>query len=105
MPQSILPLFSKHLTMVNFLISVQQNDNTVFWFQGNRPVFRHHFADEDTFRLFCSQLINNGNAKASEIACALGVNKEKLSRWARHARISELKTANKKNEIKKSLMS
>ena len=38
--------------------------------------------------MFCCQLINNGNATSAEIARALNVNREKLSRWARLDRVS-----------------
>jgi hypothetical protein len=83
MPQAILPLFSDDMTIINNRFAVQQMDNTVYWFQGCLPVFCHHVHNEKMFRLFCCQLINMGNATAVEIAEALGVNREKLSRWAR----------------------
>ena len=34
MPQAISPLFGKNLTMINILVSVQQNDHTVYCFLG-----------------------------------------------------------------------
>jgi hypothetical protein len=89
MPQAILPLFPKEITEVNIHIGFQQKDDFVYWFQGAYPIFCHHFRDEKKFRLFCSQLINNNNAKASELADALGVNREKLSRWAREDNVTK----------------
>jgi hypothetical protein len=83
MPQPILPMFSSDMTAINDRIAVKQEGDTVFWFQGMLPVFRHHVSNESLFRSFCCQLINIGNATSSELAKALNVNHEKLSRWAR----------------------
>ena len=86
MPQSILPLFSNNIKEVSTHIGVKQDGDFVYWFQGSLPVFCHHKHDQTGFREFCCQLINLGNATAAEIGRALGVNHEKLSRWAREAR-------------------
>jgi hypothetical protein len=83
MPQAILPLFSEDITLVNQYIGFQQKGDTVYWFQGHMPVFRHHVHDHKYFRLFCSQLIINGNVTAADLSRSLNINKEKLSRWAR----------------------
>jgi len=68
---------------INNRISVVNKDDTIFWFQGSIPVFRHHVNDESLFRSFCCQLINLGNATSADISRALNINHEKLSRWAR----------------------
>jgi len=57
-------------------------------FQGQLPVFYHHVANEQLFRLFCRQKINTGTATSAQISGALCVNREKLSRWAREDRSS-----------------
>jgi len=88
MPLPQLPLFSSDMIQVSRYIAVKKQDDAIYWFQGNLPVFRHHVRDEKSFRLFCCQLINIGNATAAEIARALKVNPEKLSRWARKERAS-----------------
>jgi hypothetical protein len=88
MPQAILPLFSDDMTTINAHFAVSKRGDSIFWFQGSFPVFRHHVNDEDSFRCFCCQLINLGNATSAEIARALNVNREKLSRWARLERAS-----------------
>jgi len=90
MPQSILPLFSNDMIIVNNRFAVQQMGDTVFWFQGSLPVLCHHVDNQNLFRLFCSQLINMENATAAELSRALGVNREKLSRWARIDRSSKV---------------
>jgi hypothetical protein len=86
MPQPILPLFSDDMIIINGRFAVIKKDNFVYWFQGSLPVFCHHSSDQDSFRSFCSQLINLKNATSAEISHALQVNCEKLSRWARLAR-------------------
>jgi len=88
MPQPILPLFSDDMVIVNKYIAVKQQGDVVYWFQGNLPVFRHHVRNQESFRLFCCQLINIGTASSAEISRALNVNREKLSRWAREERAS-----------------
>jgi len=88
MPQPILPLFSDDQTIINDYMAVQKKGDTVYWFQGQLPVFCHHVANEQLFRLFCSQMINIGTATSAQISRALGVNREKLSRWAREDRSS-----------------
>lgn len=92
MPQAILPLFGKDMIIINNRFAVQQMGDTVYWFQGSLPVFCHHVGNERLFRLFCCQLINMDNATAAEISRALGVNREKLSRWARHERLHKSKS-------------
>jgi hypothetical protein len=88
MPQALLPLFSPDVTIVNQYIAVQRRGDFVYWFQGNLPVFCHHFRNQNHFRLFCCQLINIGTATSAELSRALNVNHEKLSRWARLERAS-----------------
>ena len=89
MPQAILPLFSADMTPLNGRIAVQKIDDSILWYQGSIPIFRHHVNDEELFRSFCCQLINLGNATSAEIARALNVNHEKISRWARLERAPE----------------
>jgi hypothetical protein len=88
MPQSILPLFSDDMIIINDFFAAEERDDFIYWFQGNRPVFCHHKYNQDAFRSFCCQLINLGNATSAELSKALHVNHEKLSRWARLERSS-----------------
>ena len=89
MPQAILPLFSDDMTVINNRFAVIKRDGFVYWFQGSFPVFCHHVNNHDSFRSFCCQLINLGNATSAELSRALNVNDEKLSRWARLERCSQ----------------
>lgn len=90
MPQAILPLFSDDMIIINEHFAVSRREDFVYWFQGSLPVFCHHKHDQGAFRSFCSQLINLGNATSAEISRALNVNHEKLSRWARQERLSNV---------------
>jgi endogenous inhibitor of DNA gyrase (YacG/DUF329 family) len=81
-------MFSSDMIEINNRIGVLKKDDTIYWFQGCLPVFRHHINDQELFCSFCCQLINLGNASSAEISRALGVNPEKLSRWARLERKS-----------------
>jgi hypothetical protein len=88
MPQAILPLFSKDMIIINNHFAVKQDGDFIYWFQGSFPVYCHHVRDQVRFRSFCCQMINLGNATSAELAQALNVNHEKLSRWARMERTS-----------------
>jgi hypothetical protein len=83
MPQAILPLFSEDMLIINSRFAVVKREDFVYWFQGSLPVYCHHVSNHSSFRSFCSQMINLGNATSAEISRALDVNCEKLSRWAR----------------------
>jgi hypothetical protein len=89
MPLPILPLFSDDMKIINRYMAVQQKGDSIYWYQGTLPVFCHHINNQKLFRLFCCQLINLGVASSAEISKALGVNHEKLSRWARQERASD----------------
>ena len=102
MPQAILPLFSKDVIIINNHFAVKQDGDFVYWFQGSFPVFCHHVRDGIRFRSFCSQMINLGNATSAELARALNVNHEKLSRWARLDRSSgDLSSSDKSSKKSK----
>jgi hypothetical protein len=88
MPQAILPLFSVDSIVINNHFAVLQKEDFIYWFQGSFPVFCHHVRDQSSFRSFCCQMINLGNATSAELGRALNVNHEKLSRWARMDRSS-----------------
>ena len=73
MPQCQLPLFSDGVTNITPEIAFEKRDGSVYYFNGQLPVFSHGEADLATFRLFTSQLIVNGTATQVEIAKAFGV--------------------------------
>jgi hypothetical protein len=73
MPQCQLPIFAEGVTNITLEIGYQLKDGKVFYFNGHLPVFSHEKADLQTFRLWTSQLIVNGNATQVEIVKAFGV--------------------------------
>ena len=73
MPQCQLPIFAEGVTNIPPEIGYQLKDGKVFYFNGHLPVFSHEQADLQTFRLWTSQLIDNGNATQMQIVKAFGV--------------------------------
>jgi transposase len=73
MPQLQLPFFPAGVTEINNHIAVEKREGTVYYVYGHLPVFHHAEDDLRSFRMFSSQMIVNGTAKAKEIAQAFGV--------------------------------
>jgi transposase-like protein len=73
MPQCQLPLFASGVTNITPELAFEKRDGSVYYFNGQLPVFSHAQDDLATFRLFSSQLVINGTATQVEIAKAFGV--------------------------------
>ena len=73
MPQMQLPMFPAGLTLINPSIAFQKEGGRVVYFHGHLPVFQHETGDVQSFRLFTSQLIEQGTASQAEIVKAFGV--------------------------------
>jgi len=86
MPQMLLPLFSQDITLINSLIGYAKRNGTVYYFNGQMPLFSHHEKDEASFKVFMAQLYVNGNATQAEINRAFGMNKINMKRWAKKYR-------------------
>ena len=83
MPQILLPFFPEEATLINRYLGVQRKDNTVFYFNGMMPIFQHDKTDYDSFRLFTTQLVVNGNCKQMDIVRCFGVSKISVKRWVK----------------------
>jgi len=73
MPQLQLPIFpagSKNLTNE---IAVECEGKRVVYVYGSMPIFQHEKGDIRSFRMFTSQLINNGTARQADIVNTFGV--------------------------------
>ena|SRR5438067_9087812 len=73
MPQLQLPIFpvgSKNLTNE---IAVECEGKHVVYVYGSMPIFQHEKRDIGSFRMFTSQLINNGTARQADIVYTFGV--------------------------------
>jgi len=79
--QTLLPFFPEDITLINMYLGVQKKGDTVYYFNGMMPIFQHHKEDYESFRLFTSQLVVNGNCKQMEIVRCFGVSKESVKRW------------------------
>jgi hypothetical protein len=73
MPQMQLPIFPAGLTAITREIGFQCESGKVVYFYGHLPVFQHDAEDVQSFRLFTSQLIEQGTAKQADIVKTFGV--------------------------------
>ncbi len=79
----LLPIFPADSTELNSLVGFCSRNDFVYYFNGQMPIFSHHIADLKSFRLICSQLIENGVASQSEIIRAFGVSKISVKRYVK----------------------
>ncbi len=80
MQQVLLPLIAEDATRISDLISIVQRDGKWFYFCGTQPVFQHAQDDLQSFRMFTSQLCEQGACKQAEIISAFGVSKSSVLR-------------------------
>jgi len=73
MPQLQLPVFPVGVTEINTQVAVEAKEGNVYYIHGHLPVFQHEENDVRSFRMFTSQMIENGRAKAQEIVRTFGV--------------------------------
>ncbi len=73
MPQMQLPIFPAGLKAITNEIAFQCESGRVVYFYGHLPVFQHEADDVRSFRLFTSQLIEQGTASQTDIVKAFGV--------------------------------
>ena len=73
MPQLQLPVFPDGLTTINEDLAFQREQGRVVYFHGLLPVFQHDEKDLRSFRMFTSQLIDNGTVRQRDIVQAFGV--------------------------------
>src|ERR1700687_1208370 len=83
MPQMQLPMFPAGLTAINPSIAFQNEGGRVVYFYGHLAVFQHEAGDVQSFRLFTSQLIQQGSASQTEIVEAFGVPRITVKRYAK----------------------
>jgi len=86
MPQMLLPLFPAEATSINDVLGFCLRGETVFYFNGQMPIFSHHKSDMKSFRLISSQLVVNEVVKQSEIVRAFGVSVISVKRYVKRYR-------------------
>lgn len=89
MPQTFLPFFPAEATLINQYLGVQQRADTIYYFNGQMPIFKHHKDDKDSFRLITSQMIDNGNCKQMDIVRCFGVSAISVKRWVKKYRLGK----------------
>src|SRR5260370_11477738 len=83
MPQMQLPIFPAGLKAITNEIAFQCELGKVVYFYGHLPVFQHEADDVRSFRLFTSQLIQQGTASQSDIVQGFGVALITVKRYAK----------------------
>jgi transposase-like protein len=86
MPQMLLPIFTREVTLINQLIGFAKRDGRVYYFNGQMPIFVHDENDLDSFKMFMAQLFVTGNATQSEINKTFGLNPINMKRWSKRYR-------------------
>ncbi len=73
MAQMVLPIFPEGVTMITPVLGFEKRDGRVYYFHGTIPIFSHAEDDNQTFRMFVSQLVIDGNCKQMDIVRAFAV--------------------------------
>jgi hypothetical protein len=73
MPQLQLPFFPAGLTPITNDIGFHRQDGKVVYFHGHLPVFSHAVDDLKSFRLFSSQLLDQGTVRQADVVRAFDV--------------------------------
>jgi hypothetical protein len=71
--QTLLPLFTEEITLINAELGYQRRDGVVYYFHAGLPVFQHAEADRESFRLISSQFYLNGLCQQVDLVRAFGV--------------------------------
>lgn len=86
MPQPHLPLFPADVTSINPHVSFAKREGRVYYFNGPMPVFSHEEKDYASFRMFTSQLVEDGNCTQAEIVRAFGISAISMKRYVKKYR-------------------
>ena len=86
MPQPHLPLFPADVTSINPHLCFAKREGRVYYFNGPMPVFSHEEKDYASFRMFTSQLVEDGNCTQAEIVRAFGISAFSMKRYVKKYR-------------------
>lgn len=86
MPQLQLPLFPPGSIEINNNLGAVCDNGRIVYYNGHLPVFSHAVADLRCFRMFTSQLIDNGSARIGDIVQTFGVSPTTVKRSLRKYR-------------------
>lgn len=82
-PQLQLPIFPAGVTPINNQIAVACETGRVVYVLGHMPVFQHGEEDLASFRLFTSQLIDQGTVRHGDVVRTFGVPLATVKRYVR----------------------
>jgi transposase len=80
MPQALLPIFLEDCVEISELTSYRKKDGVVYYFHGALPIFSHSVDDGASFRMFTSQMIDNGSCRVVDVQRAFGVSETSVKR-------------------------
>lgn len=81
-----LPFFPEDIKLINPSIGFVKREDTVYYFNGQMPVFAHAPDDRASFKMYMAHLYVNGIAKQSEINRAFDMNPINMKRWSKKYR-------------------
>lgn len=92
MPQEFLPFFAASGEgYITELLSYEKRNGSVYYFHAGLPIFSHPEDDKNSFRMFTSQLVVEGNCKQVDIVKAFGVSPISVKRWVKTYRTEGVK--------------
>src|SRR5207247_9336929 len=86
MQPSDFSLFPADVTSINTHVSFAKREGRWYYFNGPMPVFSHEEKDDASFRMFTSQLVEDGNCTQAEIVRAFGISAISMKRYVKKYR-------------------
>ena len=83
MQQVLFPVFPEGSKFINSKISVKTIGESVYYFNGEMPIYQHRKEDYRSFRYITSQIVTLNNASQMEIVRFFKVSKESVKRWVK----------------------
>lgn len=79
--QLMLPLFPQDTRMISSCLGVYEKDSLVQYIVNGLPVYSHGSEDLQSFRFICSNFINQGLCKSTEVARCFGIPVDSVKRY------------------------
>ncbi|MCK4816368.1 helix-turn-helix domain-containing protein [bacterium] len=83
MPDTLFPVFPPDSRYINSKIAIKIIKDSIYYFNGEMPIYHHHKDDYQSFRYITSQIVDLGIAKQMEIVRTFKVSKESVKRWVK----------------------
>lgn len=82
----ILPVFPEDVKEINSLVGCRKEEDKIYYFIGQLPIYSHDIKDIKSFRFITTQLVVNGNVTQMEIVRAFGISKISMKRYVKKYR-------------------